>query len=125
MEVDTIASVSTAPGVGAIAIVRVSGPAALSILQRIVPTLTDRPDARRANLVELCDPDDGSVLDRAVATYFEGPESYTGEDVVELSCHGGWLVPALVLDACLRAGARQAEPGEFTRRAYMDEIMFC
>ena len=93
MDVDTIASVSTAPGVGAIAIVRVSGPAALSVLQRIVPTRTERPETRRANLVELRDPDDGSALDRAVATYFEGPASYTGEDMVEFSCHGGWLIP--------------------------------
>jgi tRNA modification GTPase len=119
VDVDTIASVSTAPGVGAIAIVRVSGPAAVPILRRIVPTLTDRPEARRANLVELCDPDDGSALDKAVATYFQGPASYTGEDMVELSCHGGWLIPELVLDACLRAGARRAEAGEFTRRAYL------
>lgn len=98
---------------------RVSGPAAVAILRRMVPRLTDRPEARRANLVELCDPDDGAALDRAVATYFEGPASYTGEDMVELSCHGGWLIPELVLDACLRSGARRAEAGEFTRRAYL------
>ena len=119
MDVDTIASVSTAPGLGAIAIVRVSGPAAAPVLQRIAPTLADVPEARRVTLVELCDPDDAAPLDRAVATYFEAPASYTGEDMVELSCHGGWLIPELVLDACLRAGARRAEPGEFTRRAYL------
>ena len=119
MDVDTIASVSTAPGVGAIAIVRVSGPAAASVLKRIAPALIDVPEARRVTLVELCDPDDASRLDRAVATYFEGPASYTGEDMVELSCHGGRLIPELVLDACLRAGARRAEPGEFTHRAYL------
>jgi tRNA modification GTPase len=62
---------------------------------------------------------DGSPLDQAVVTRYRGPESYTGEDMVELSTHGGWLVPPLVLEACLEAGARQAEPGEFTRRAYL------
>ncbi len=69
---------------------------------------------------EVRDPDRGDVLDQAVITLFPAPDSYTGEDVVELSCHGGWLVPPLVLDACLRAGARSAEPGEFTRRAYLN-----
>jgi tRNA modification GTPase len=59
------------------------------------------------------------VLDQALMTFFRGPDSYTGEDMVELSCHGGWLAPQLVLDACLEAGARQAEAGEFTRRAYL------
>ena len=69
--------------------------------------------------MDLCDPDDGARLDRAVVTRFIAPSSYTGEDMVELSCHGGWLIPPLVVDACVRAGARVAEPGEFTRRAYL------
>jgi tRNA modification GTPase len=69
--------------------------------------------------VELRDPHDGAAIDRVVATWYRGPASYTGEDVVELSCHGGSLIPALVLDACVRAGARVAEAGEFTRRAYL------
>lgn len=119
MDVDTIAAVSTAPGVGAIAIVRVSGPGALSVLLGIAPELTEAPEARRATLIELRDPDEGTTVDRAVATYFAAPASYTGEDLVELSCHGGWLIPQMVLDACLRAGARRAEPGEFTKRAYL------
>ncbi len=119
MDVDTIASVSTAPGVGAIGVVRVSGPGALPVLLRIAPELPRAPEPRRATLIRLVDPEDGAPLDRALATFFEGPASYTGEDMVELSCHGGWLVPELVLDACLRAGARRAEPGEFTRRAYL------
>jgi len=69
--------------------------------------------------MELCDPDDGSQLDRAVVTRLSAPASYTGEDMVELSCHGGWLIPPLIVDACVRAGARVAEPGEFTKRAYL------
>ncbi len=119
MDVDTIASVSTAPGIGAIAVVRLSGPRASEILQALAPGLTQLPEPRRATLVEVRDPAAGELLDRAVATRFEAPASYTGEDMVELACHGGWLVPTLVLDACVRAGARSADPGEFTRRAYL------
>lgn len=119
MEVDTIASVSTAPGVGAIAVLRVSGPAAVAVLRRLAPGLSEEPEPRRATLLDIHDPDDGERLDRAVVTFYAAPASYTGEDLVELSCHGGRLVPGLVLDACLRAGARRAEPGEFTRRAYL------
>jgi tRNA modification GTPase len=70
-------------------------------------------------LVELREPVEGTVLDHALVTWFPGPASYTGEDVVELSCHGGRLVPELVVEACVRAGARRADPGEFTRRAYL------
>jgi tRNA modification GTPase len=119
MDVDTIAAVSTAPGLGAVAIVRISGPRAGSILRALVPSLHALPDPRRATLVELRDPDDGELLDRALATYFAAPSSYTGEDVVEISCHGGRLLPELIVDACLRAGARRADAGEFTRRAYL------
>jgi len=119
LDVDTIAALSTAPGMGAVALVRISGPAAAGVLTRLAPQLAGPPAPRVATLVEVRDPEDGEPLDRAVATFFAAPASYTGEDVVEISCHGGWLVPALVLDACLRAGARRAEPGEFTRRAYL------
>jgi len=119
VEIDTIASVSTAPGVGALAVIRVSGPEALEILHRLAPGLASAPEARRATLMDLCDPDHGELLDRAVVTFYAGPASYTGEDLVELSCHGGRLVPELVLGACVRAGARRADPGEFTRRAYL------
>jgi tRNA modification GTPase len=119
VEIDTIASVSTAPGLGAIAVVRVSGPAAERVLRKVAPGLSDKLAPRHASLVDLRDPADGELLDRAIVTYYAGPASYTGEDVVEISCHGGPLVPALVLDACVRAGARRAEPGEFTRRAYL------
>jgi tRNA modification GTPase len=119
VEIDTIASVSTAPGVGAIAVIRLSGPQALEVLEGLTPRESRAPESRRATLLELRDPEDGELLDRAVVTVFREPASYTGEDMVELSCHGGRLVPDLVLDACVRAGARRAEPGEFTRRAYL------
>lgn len=118
--IDTIAALATPPGVGALAIVRISGADAHSLLRRLSPDSGELPPPRVSTLVEVRDPESDDVLDRAVAVRYDAPASYTGEDVVELSCHGGWLGPALVLDACLRAGARQAEPGEFTRRAYLN-----
>jgi tRNA modification GTPase len=75
---------------------------------------------RRPLLRWLNHPEGGERVDRVIATYFPAPHSYTGEDVLELSCHGGPLAPQLVLDALLAAGARQAEPGEFTRRAFVN-----
>lgn len=119
MDVDTIAAVSSAPGPGAVAMVRLSGPEAARILLRLAPGLSAVPEPRRVSLVELRGPGDGALLDRALVTYFAAPASYTGEDVVEISCHGGTLVPELVLDGCVQAGARRADPGEFTRRAYL------
>ncbi len=115
---DTIAAVATAPGPGAIAVVRVSGPDALTIYRTVAPEAAPDPEPRRVCLVELRGPE-GEALDRALVTYFQAPASYTGEDMLEISCHGGALVPTLVLDAVLAAGARLAEPGEFTRRAYL------
>lgn len=117
--VDTIAAVATPPGPGALATVRVSGPGAHGVLRALSPDLAELPAPRVATVVTLRDPSDGSGLDRTVAIRYDAPASFTGEDMVELSCHGGWLVPALVLEACLVAGCRRAEPGEFTRRAYL------
>lgn len=120
MDVDTIVARSTAPGVGAIAVVRMSGPEAFEVLARVAPDVVEvDPAPRTAHVMRIVDPTDGAVLDHALVTRFHGPDSYTGEDLVEISCHGGVLVPRLVLDACLAGGARAAEPGEFTRRAYL------
>lgn len=114
---DTIAAISTAPGRSALAVVRVSGSAAAEIARRLgLSALAPR----RAVHVAIRHPEDGRVVDRVVAVRFEAPASYTGEDVLELSCHGGTLVPQLVLDAACAAGARIAEPGEFTRRAFLN-----
>ncbi len=117
MDVDTIVALATPPGVGAVSLVRISGPDAHGVLRSL--TAAELPEERRATLLALRDPHDHEVIDRALATVFRGPRSCTGEDMVELSCHGGWLVPRLVLDACVSAGCRVAEPGEFTRRAYL------
>ena len=118
LAVDTIAALATAPGAGAIALVRMSGPEAFQILRAVTP---DQDDAapRTANVRSVRDGEGGDLLDQALVTAFPRPDSYTGEDVVEISCHGGWLVPRLILDACVGNGARLAEPGEFTRRAVL------
>jgi len=117
---ETIAAVATAPGEGAVALVRISGPDALAVLESLLPQGTPTPAVRVATRLSLLDPVSGSPLDTAVVTRFAAPASYTGEDVVELSVHGGWITPPLVLEACLRAGCREAEAGEFTRRAYLN-----
>jgi tRNA modification GTPase len=116
---DTIAAVATAPGRGAIAVVRISGREALRIAGRVIAGF----DVAIPGKVRLCavrNPADQSILDRGLVTAFLAPHSYTGEDVVEISVHGGALVPALVLGVLLEAGARQALPGEFTRRAVIN-----
>lgn len=122
LEPDTIAALATAPGPGALAVVRISGPDAFGILARVAPGLPAAEDRRTGppRLTEIRDPDGGDILDQALVTTFVAPASYTGEDVVEISGHGGVLAPGLVLEAVLRAGARAAEPGEFTRRAYLN-----
>ncbi|MBR6530495.1 MAG: tRNA uridine-5-carboxymethylaminomethyl(34) synthesis GTPase MnmE [Clostridia bacterium] len=112
-----IAAVSTPFGKGAIALVRVSGEGCMEIVERIFRTKSAlRP--RFAAYGEVVDPENGEVVDDGILTFFEGPNSYTGEDSFEITCHGGAIVTARVLRTCLKAGARMAEPGEFTRRAF-------
>jgi len=118
LAVDTIAALATAAGPGAIALVRLSGPEALEILRSLTPDQDD-PSPRTASVRSVTNGEGGDLLDRALVTVFPRPDSYTGEDMVEISCHGGWLVPRLILDACVASGARLAEPGEFTRRAVL------
>lgn len=74
-------------------------------------------------LAGLHDPETGELLDRGIVTSYPAPASYTGEDMVEISCHGGYLIPGLLVEHALEAGARMAEPGEFTRRAYLNGKM--
>ncbi len=113
---DTIVAVATAPGRGAIALVRMSGSDATRIATRVA-TGFHANTPRIARLAPIHHPSDGTLIDYALVTLFRGPRSYTGEYVVEISVHGGALIPALVLSALVAAGARQALPGEFTRRA--------
>lgn len=114
---DTIAAVSTAPGRAAIAVVRVSGPGTQSVA--VALGLVDLR-ARHVSLRRVLHPTSGEGLDRALVSWFPAPASYTGEDMLELSSHGGAIVPASLLDAVCAAGARPANPGEFTRRAYLN-----
>ena len=114
---DPIAALATPPGRSAIAVVRVSGRGAFEVVARVVSGFrSDRP--RIATLAVFHR--DGETLDRGLYTVFPGPHSYTGEDVVELSCHGGQVAPTELLAALHAAGARQATPGEFTRRAVLN-----
>ena len=119
-ESDTIAAIATARGRAALAIIRVSGPEARNVVSQRFPgaDLTDVA-SHTAHVGYVVDAE-GQELDQVVATVFQGPRSATGEDVVEVSCHGGDLAPQLVLDALLQAGARMAEPGEFTERAFLN-----
>lgn len=117
---DTIAAIATPPGRGAVALLRVSGPGAREVLRRVAPGLGANVAPRTQHLAALHHPDTGELLDRALVTLFPRPASYTGDDVVEISTHGGVLTPQLVLGALLAAGARPSEPGEFTRRAYLN-----
>lgn len=115
---DTIVAVSTASGRGAIAITRMSGPRAHEIARRCLSAWPAGP--RLASLCEVRDPRTGETVDRAIVTTFVRPQSFTGEDLVEISGHGGVLSPAAVAALLIREGARQAEPGEFTRRAVLN-----
>ncbi len=122
-EPDTIAAVGTPPGPSALAVVRLSGVDAFSIVSLLCPGLPENPEPRKAYLTRARDPSSGEGLDRVLVTFFPRPDSYTGEDMAEVSSHGGWLSPNLVLEGCLRAGARRAVEGEFTRRAYLNGKM--
>ena len=115
-ETDTIAAVATAPGAAALAVIRVSGPQAAQVVQQACGRDGDF-EPRRATLVRVRDAG-ARVLDECVATVFTAPHSFTGENAAELCCHGGMLVTRRVLERLLECGARPAEPGEFTRRAF-------
>ncbi len=117
---ETIAAISTPTGEGAIAVVRLSGRAAVRVTEQIFRS-AEKPETFRSHTQHFGEiVDDGRVVDQAVVSIHRAPRSYTGEDVVEISCHGGILVTAHVLEACLRAGARAARPGEFTERAFLN-----
>ena len=111
----TIAAISTAPGVGGIAVVRISGPQAFTMLARFVNVPSNPSERLFFSPFHI----DGRLVDEVVVSRFFAPHSYTGEDVVEVSCHGSIYVQQCILDAFLQSGARLAEPGEFTRRAFL------
>ncbi len=119
---DTIVAPATGVGVAAIAVVRMSGGNSLGIARALIED-SSLPETGRVSLRWLNDPNHSGRIDQVLVTVFEAPRSYTGEDVVEFSCHGGAGVSSRVVGACEQLGARLAEPGEFTKRAYLNGRM--
>jgi tRNA modification GTPase len=115
---ETIVAISTPPGRGGIGIVRLSGPHALEIGSGLF-TLRNPLAHAQARFAEILDPESGSKLDEAIVTYFARPNSYTGEDLVEIAAHGSPVVLELLVRLSLQRGARLARPGEFTERAFL------
>ena len=119
---DTIAAIATPPGIGGIGLIRVSGTEAEGIARRLFRTA--RPlDAFLSHHLyhgEIVAPETGAVLDDVLVAFLKGPHTYTGEDTLEISCHGGPLILRTVLAEVVRAGARPAERGEFTKRAFLN-----
>ena len=113
----TIAAIATAGGVGSIAIVRLSGSEAPAIARMIAPGASLVP--RQADLASLYDAR-GTLIDQAIVLYFQAPRSFTGEEIVEFQCHGGRIVAEAILETALAHGARLAEPGEFSKRAFLN-----
>ncbi len=117
-EPDTIVALSTAPGTGAIAVVRLSGPLTEQLIHAVAPSLLLTPQPREAVFVRIRDTE--GPLDEGLLTFFPGPHSYTGEDVAEFGVHGSPYIQQRVLEALIAAGARMARPGEFTQRAFLN-----
>ena len=126
VETDTIAAMSTAPGLGGIGIIKISGPGAITILEKVfksghtaakAPTY---PKSHRLYHGYIMDPQSGHNLDEVLVSAMRAPHSYTCEDVVEINTHGGYVILEEILQLVLRQGARLAEPGEFTRRAFLN-----
>lgn len=116
---DTIVAIATAPGHGGIGVVRVSGASLADFALRLCGKT---PEPRRVTIADFLAAD-GSAIDRGVLLYFSAPHSFTGEDVLELQGHGGPVVMQLLLARCVALGARIAQPGEFTRRAFLNDKM--
>lgn len=116
---DTIVALATAPGIGAIAVIRLSGSKAIGIINELFPSKDLHNEPSHTLHVGFLK-DGETVLDEVVVSLYKNPRSYTGEDVVEISCHGSPYVQQQIIDACTRHGARLAKPGEFTQRAFLN-----
>lgn len=117
LSTDTIAAIATAPGAGGIGVVRVSGPLSAEIARQV---LGHCPAPRHAAYLSFLQ-SDATLIDRGIAIYFPNPHSYTGEDVLELQAHGGTALMQILLERCIECGARHAQAGEFTQRAYLND----
>jgi tRNA modification GTPase len=120
MQEDTIVAVATPPGRGGIGVVRSSGKDSLEIVSRLIRLPKHPPEVQRSTLGKFVDPETGKLLDEVVVTFYRGPHSYTGEDVVEISCHGSPVILRYLVECCLNLNARAAEPGEFAMRAFLN-----
>lgn len=118
---DTIVALATPAGAGAIAIIRLSGPEAITIASSLFHSVSGKKlDQQKTHTVHLGHIKDGEkIIDEVLATVFKNPNSYTGENVVEISCHGSSFIQQEIIQLCLRNGCRMAEPGEFTLRAFL------
>ena len=115
---DTIVALSTPWGRSGVGVIRLSGPEALTIAQAVCGVHPDWVD-RRASLRRAAD-EDSQIIDEVLTQWMKGPRSFTGEDVVEISAHGNPVILAAIIDRLIRAGARPARPGEFTRQALLN-----
>jgi tRNA modification GTPase len=116
---DTIVALATPPGIGALGIIRLSGKDAIAVVDNLFPSKKLETQPSHTLHVGLIKSGD-AVLDEVVVSLFKSPRSYTGENVVEISCHGSPFIHQQVIDACLERGARLAKPGEFTQRAFLN-----
>ena len=116
---DTIVAVATAPGLGAIAVIRLSGEKAFAITDKLFPAKNIPEQPSHTMHVGILREDENAI-DEVVVSLFKGPKSYTGENVVEISCHGSPYIQQSILQACINKGARLARAGEFTQRAFLN-----
>ncbi len=116
---DTIVALATAPGIGAIGVIRLSGPDAFKITNELFPSKNLLEQSSHTIHVGIIQNGD-DIIDEAVVSLFKGPRSYTGEDVIEISCHGSPYVQQQIIQACISKGARLAKAGEFTQRAFLN-----
>ena len=118
----TIASLATAPGVGGISVVRIRGPISLKVAKQLVGKESFKLSPRHATYTPLVSHNNNEI-DSVIITFFPSPNSFTGEDVIEISCHGGQVISNQILEACYDFGCNPAEAGEFTRRAFINGKM--
>lgn len=117
---DTICAVSTPHGVGGISVIRVSGPQTLSLVSKVASFLPTHPESHKIYYGNLISVESGDEIDEVLVSYFKNGRSFTGEEVVEISCHGSPVICQAVLNQLIQLGMRAAEPGEFTYRAFMN-----
>jgi len=120
-QLDTIVARSTPPGIGGIAIVRMSGNKAFEIIKKIFSSFpTEKPESHKLCYGNIINPEDEILIDEVMVALMYSPHSYTGEDVVEINCHGSPIIVEEIIKVALKMGARVAKPGEFTKRAFLN-----